>query len=93
VTKRSAFFHLKTERLGRDRVDGALQEGWKMRDKAAAAFAAAVFSSSRRSPSGGFELRPNPGVLENDSIRTRLAARRAAQAAAQKRLGESAAAN
>jgi hypothetical protein len=58
---------------------------WEMSNNAAAAFAAAVFSSSRRSPSGGFQIRPNPGVVENDAIRSRLAARWAAQDAAQKR--------
>ncbi len=56
-----------------------------MSSNAAAAFATAVFSSSKRSPSGGFETRPNPGVVENDTIRSRLTARWAAQDAAQKR--------
>ncbi len=55
-----------------------------MSNNAAAAFAAAVFSS-RRSPSGGFQIRPNPGVVENDAIRSRLAARWAAQDTAHKR--------
>ncbi len=60
-----------------------------MSSKAAAAFAATIFSSNSRSPSGGFRIRPNPG-LESETIRSRLAMRKAAQDAAQKRVGESA---
>ncbi len=60
-----------------------------MSSKAATAFAAVVFSSSRRSQPGGFQTRPNPG-LGSESIQARLAARKAAQDAMQRRAAEGA---
>ncbi len=50
----------------------------EMNTKTATAFAVTALSAARRAPSGGFAVRPNPGVVRVDHRRSRPAKKRPA---------------